>query len=50
MSDGQDADVVMLWDDNGRKVAAGTSYGTTYGPEDFERSYAEIAEWMDEDL
>jgi CRISP-associated protein Cas1 len=45
-----DADVVMLWDDNGRKVAAGTSYTTSDAtPEEFDRSYAEIVEWMDDD-
>ncbi|SDH19818.1 type I-E CRISPR-associated endonuclease Cas1e [Pseudonocardia oroxyli] len=44
-----DADVVMLWDDNGRRVAAGTSYSTPDGYVESDRSYAELAEWMDED-
>lgn len=45
-----DADVVMLWDDNGRKVAAGTSYTTSDAtPEEFDRSYAEISEWLDDE-
>lgn len=30
---GPDADVVMLWDDNGRTVAAGTSYDDIDGPD-----------------
>lgn len=48
--DAFDADVVMLWDDNGRRVAGGTSYR---GGDDVyvesDRSYAEIAEWLDDD-
>ena len=50
-SDAFDADVVMLWDDNGRRVAAGTAYADAddvYVESD--RSYAEIAEWLDDDL
>jgi CRISP-associated protein Cas1 len=44
-----DADVVMLWDDNGRRVAAGTSYSAPDGYVEADESYAELAEWMDED-
>ena len=48
--DAFDADVVMLWDDNGRRVAAGMSYGAS--DDEFvesDRSYAEMAEWLDDD-
>ena len=49
--DAFDADVVMLWDDNGRRVAAGTAYDTDEADMfvESDRSYAEIAEWLDED-
>ncbi|WP_214364584.1 type I-E CRISPR-associated endonuclease Cas1e [Pseudonocardia sp. H11422] len=48
--DALDADVVMLWDDNGRRVAAGTAYGSSDDVfAESDRSYAEIAEWLDED-
>jgi len=48
--DAFDADVVMLWDDNGRRVAAGTGYGADdNGFVETDRAYAEIAEWLDED-
>lgn len=40
------ADVVMLWDNNGRQVRAGTAYGDS---EDFDTSYAEISGWLEED-
>jgi CRISPR-associated protein Cas1 len=46
-----DAVVVMLWDENGRRVAAGTSYGSPH--EDYvetDPSYAEVADWLEEDL
>ena len=46
--DGPDADVVMLWDGNGRQVAAGTSYDDGFVETD--PSYAELAQWMDDDL
>ena len=40
----------MLWDDNGRTVAAGTGYGTSEdAAAEFDRSYAEITEWLDEE-
>lgn len=44
-----DADVVMLWDDNGRRVAAGTSYDASDAYVETDPSYAEIAEWHAED-
>jgi CRISPR-associated protein Cas1 len=49
--DAFDADVVMLWDDNGRKVAAGTAYGPSDDTfVEADQSYAEIADWLGEDL
>ena len=49
--DAFDADVVMLWDDNGRRVAAETAYGSGDDSTlvESDRSYAEMAEWLDED-
>jgi CRISPR-associated protein Cas1 len=48
--DAFNADVVMLWDDNGRRVAAGTSYGSSEeGFVEFDQSYTEISEWLTED-
>lgn len=46
--DSLDGDVVMLWDDNGRRVASGTSYGLDDYVET-DPSYAEIAGWLAED-
>jgi CRISP-associated protein Cas1 len=45
-----DGDVVMLWDDNGRTVAAGTAYRDEDGSVEPDPGYAEIARWLDEDL
>lgn len=45
-----DADVVMLWDDNGRRVAAGTSYDDPSGGYlEADPSYREIEQWRAED-
>ena len=46
------SDVVMLWDGNGRRVAAGTSYIADDDGEYVETdpAYAEIAEWADDEL
>lgn len=45
-SDNLDSDIVMLWDENGRRAAAGTAYGGTGVPDS---SFEYDTSWMDED-